>query len=244
MMKRVQLEAAYVLHRRPYREHSFIVELFTYEHGRQSVIAKGVRQPRSGSQGLLQPFTPLLVSFCGKNELMTLTSVELNGDVIQLRGDCLFAGFYLNELLLYLLQKWDPHPVLFEIYKKTIMQLQSDRLEQKTLRSFEKALLEELGFGLLAKSDISLQNSIHADKYYRFVPEHGFLESKLGSQVEANVAIFSGKSLLAIANETWDEEFFLQDAKRLMRLMLTPLLGARAIHSRKLFMPLQEESES
>lgn len=233
-MKRVLLQPAYVLHRRLYRESSFLVELFTKAYGRLTVIAKGVRKARSFSQGLLQPFVPLLVSWSGRNELVALTQVESNGLVNQLRGECLFAGLYLNELLMYLLQKWDAHPVLYEQYAKTLANLNSETLEQKFLRSFEKRLLEEIGYGLLPKTTASLQNTFTAQKYYRFIPDHGFVLSEIDDHSKAG-NIFSGKSLLAIAQEDWQNEEVLQDAKRLIRFVLAPLLGTRFIYSRQLF---------
>ncbi|RDI42698.1 DNA repair protein RecO [Aquicella lusitana] len=243
-MKRVLLQPAYVLHRRLYRESSFLVELFTSEHGRLTVVARGVRKARSPTQGLLQPFIPLLVSWSGNGELMTLSQVEPNGAAVSLRGECLFAGFYLNELLMCLLQKWDAHPVLYTAYEKAVAMLQASVLEQGVLRSFEKALLEELGYGLFPKSDTELQHALQPDHYYRFVPEQGFVISTLGNPSQAKTHIFSGKNLLAIAREDWRDESCLQDAKRLTRFILAPLLGARPIHSRKLFLQLNgEESD-
>lgn len=233
-MKRVNLEPAYVLHRRSYRETSVLVELMTQNYGRLSAIMKGVRKSGSSLQGLLQPFIPLLVSWAGKNELMYLSHVEAHGEAKCLKGECLFAGFYLNELLVALLQKWDAHPNLFTFYEKTISALLTHRLEQKTLRSFEKYLLEELGYGLLPKSDISLHNTFSKDKYYRFTSEQGFVLSEMSDEKSAR-NIFSGKSLLSIAKDDWQEQETLQDAKRLIRYALAPLLGERPIYSRRLF---------
>ncbi len=233
-MKRVLLEPAYVLHRRPYRESSFLVELFSSEHGRFTVIAKGVRKARSYSQGLLQPFVPLLVSWSGKGELMMLNEVEPNGEGKRLQGECLFAGFYLNELLMYLLQKWDAHPGLYTVYENTLTALQTPSLEQRVLRLFEKRLLEELGYGLLLKADAALQQQIVPEQYYRFVPEQGFVVTDSQDTSQSGV-VFLGKSLLAIAKEEWQDEESLRDAKRLIRLLLTPLLGSRLLHSRRLF---------
>ena len=238
-MKRVLLQPAHVLHRRPYRENSFLVELFTQDHGRMTVIAKGVRNTKGSNQGLLQPFIPLLVSWAGKSELVTLTHTEVGGEVIPLKGDRLFAGFYLNELLMGLLEKWDAHTALYNYYSNTITELRSGELKEKTLRAFEKFLLEDLGYALLPKSDNSLHNTLLPDKFYRFIPEQGFVVSELGDGGDAK--LFSGKSLLAIAAEDWDNNESLRDAKRLTRLILAPLLGARTIHSRRLFMPLGEE---
>lgn len=236
-MKTVHLQPAYVLHRRAYRETSFLVELFTPEYGRLTVVARGVRKAKSSSAGLLQPFTPLLVSWTGKGELMTLSHVEANGIMKSLNGECLFAGFYLNELLMGLLQKWDAHARLYSIYEKTIVTLQADMLEHKALRLFEISLLKELGYGLLPTSHSSLHNTFSPDKFYRFLPEMGFILSEIN---EAKSNIFSGNSLIAIGKEDWQNEEVLQDAKRLIRFVLAPLLGTRQIHSRKLFLKMSE----
>lgn len=242
-MKRILLQPAYVLHRRPYRETSFLVDLFTRDYGRMTVISKGVRRPRSDLQGLLQPFIPLLVSWTGRSELMTLMAVESQGNVKYLQGECLFAGFYLNELLVYLLEKWDAHTGLFTHYTNTLITLQTGILEQKVLRSFEKYLLEELGYGVFPKSTIALHNTFSFDKYYRFIPDQGFVLNEGNSQLNQS-AIFSGKSLLAIAMEDWRDEETLRDGKRLMRLVLTFLLGARPVYSRRLFLQVEEEKKN
>lgn len=234
-MTRVLLQKAYVLHRRAYRETSFLVDFFTEEYGRLTAIARGARQSRTTNQGLLQPFIPLLVSWSGKGELMTLTYVEAHGEVTFLRGDCLFAGLYLNELVMALLQKWDEHPALFQRYTETIAELQKTPLMEKTLRTFEKSLLEEIGYGLLPRSPLDLQQAFASDDYYRFIPEHGFEKCTYGEKTQTTSNIFSGKHLIAIANNEWEEKETLQAAKRLMRFVLTPLLGNRQIHSRQLF---------
>jgi DNA repair protein RecO (recombination protein O) len=239
-MKRIELAPAYVLHRRPYRETSFLLEIFTLQHGRVALVAKGVRKARSSLQGLLQPFTPLLVSWSGKGELLTMTHAEANGTAAQLRGDCLFAGFYLNELIMNLLQKWDAHPALYARYENTLAALQSESLEETTLRSFEIGLLDELGYGLFPKDDKTLYQTFSADKFYRYTFEQGLVESAL--EAAASVYVFAGKNLLAIAKEEWEEVGVLRDAKRLMRLLLAPLLGARPLYSRKLFIK-QDDAE-
>ncbi|MBX3708806.1 MAG: DNA repair protein RecO [Gammaproteobacteria bacterium] len=245
-MKRVLLQPAYVLHRRSYRESSFLVELFTSEHGRFTVVARGARKSQSSSQGLLQPFVPLLVSWTGKGELMTLVHVEANGIVKHLHGECLFAGFYLNELLVCLLQRWDSHPGLYIAYEKAVSALQTNRLEQKILRSFEKCMIEELGYGILPKSDVSLKNAFLPNKFYKFVPEHGFIlcEDHDVVNVESSSGnIFSGKDLIAIAQENWSDAECLVSAKRLIRSVLAPLLGSRPIYSRQLFMQIEERKK-
>lgn len=233
-MKPVLLEPAYVLHRRPFRETSFLIELFTPQHGRVSAVAKGARQQRSTRHGLLQAFVPSTVSWVGKGELMTITAVEPNGVCVQLHGENLYAGLYLNELLVYLLQKWDPHPGLFNMYEKTLAALQGKTLNQKVLRSFEKYLIEELGYGFLPKAETILQNTFSPDRFYQYVYEQGLIETS-ASDDKSKINIFSGKSLLAFAREDWHDDESLQDAKRLIRLVLLPLLGNKTLNSRQLF---------
>src|SRR3990167_4944220 len=249
--KQVLLQPAYVLHRRAYRETSFLIELFTRDYGRITLVARGVRKTHSGISGLLQPFSPLLVSWAGKGELMTLSYVESMSVATSMSGDGLFVGLYLNELLMYLLQKWDAHVQLFIIYDKTLLALQQwfphftqgqqeqlalqpPKMEQKILRSFEKSLLEELGYGVFPRSNRSLQNAFLPDRYYRFIFEQGFILGDMTEVPHSQSNVFFGKNLLAIANDDWQEEAVLQDAKRLTRLMLASLLGSRQIHSRQL----------
>ncbi|OGT60684.1 MAG: DNA repair protein RecO [Gammaproteobacteria bacterium RIFCSPHIGHO2_12_FULL_45_12] len=247
-VKRVTLQPAYVLHKRPYRETSFLVEIITQDHGRLTVIARGVRKPRSATQGLLQAFKPLFMSWVGKTELMTMTQLELRGEAPVIQGECLYAGFYLHELMIALLARGDPHPGVFQAYEKALDALQSTPLEQKTLRIFEKYLLEDLGYGLLLKSDHTVVKRFEADKYYRLVADQGFILTELPNLGEdAHAAslspVFLGRNLLAMAKEDWRDEGVLQDAKRLNRFILSPLLGSRPLHSRRLFMPFNERKK-
>lgn len=236
---RMTLQPAFILHHRPYRETSLILDLFTQNHGRISVIARGVRTARSRTRALLQPFTPLLVSWQGKSELMTMGAVEPHGVPIQLRGDCLLSAFYLNELLTRVLHKHDPHPELYTIYQTTLLELQNVQEAQKNLRLFEKKLLEELGYSHQLQYDIPHGNPFVAEQHYQFFPEQGFELYQEGGIV-ADTFLFSGKSLIALETEQLDDEQCLRDAKRLMRLLLAPLLGSQPLQSRKLFLEVEK----
>ena len=237
-MKRVNLQPAFILHRRSYRETSFLIEIWTEELGRLTVLAKGSKQRRGGMAGLLQPFIPLFMSFAGRGELLTLTQAEVRGEMMRLQGDGLFAGFYLNELLMQLLEKNDPHPRLFQAYQETVCRLQAPCLDQKTLRSFELILLDELGYGILPRTAGEIHETFQAHCCYRFIPEQGLIVT---DSTDDEYSLFSGANLLAIAQENWHTDAVVQDAKRLIRFLLAPLLGARPIHSRKLFMQMQEK---
>ncbi len=223
---RVLLQPAFILHHRPFRETSVLLDVFTEEHGLVSLIAKGVRTQRSKLKALLQPFVPLLLSWQGKNELMNLVSVEAKNRPFQLVGDCLLSGFYVNELLVRVLQKQDPHPQLFAHYQSTLEALTVLPLNQSILRIFEKKLLEEIGYGLCWHEDFSTGQAILPDKYYQYYPGDGFKQIESGG--------FKGEALLTIANESFTE-VYLQDAKRLMRIVITALLSDQTLYSRKLF---------
>lgn len=224
---RISLQPAFVLHSRPYRDTSLIIDLFLQDLGRTAVVARGARSSRL--RAVLQLFSPLVVSCQGKTELLTLTAAEPQGAPLRLSGNHLLSGFYLNELLVRLLHKHDPHPQLYAIYAGTLLDLQQAHDQQKTLRLFEKKLLEELGYGLQLQQDIPNGRPIMPDCFYDFVPEYGF---KL--TIESSNA-FAGSSLLALAAEELTTLQSLQDAKRLMRLALAPLLGTEPLQSRKLF---------
>jgi DNA repair protein RecO (recombination protein O) len=229
---RVALQPAFVLHHRAYRETSVILDLLTQDHGRISAVARGVRQARSQLKPLLQPFIPLLISWQGRSELLTLLAAEPNGSSQPLTGENLLSGFYLNELLVRVLPKYDTHPGLYTIYQQTLLELTNLDLLQKSLRLFEKNLLEALGYGLQLMYDTN-QHDIAADKYYRFHADQGF-ELCQNSAV-ATASLFSGKSLLALANEQLHDDNVLREIKRLMRLALAPLLGQYPLNSRQLY---------
>lgn len=231
---RIALQPAFILHQRPYRETSVLLDLLTEEHGRITAVAKGVRTPKSRLRSLLQPFVPLFISWQGKGELMTLLTAEPNGVPHRLMGERLLSGLYLNELLVRLLQKHDPHPRLYTIYYNTLLELQGKPLLQKALRLFEIKLLEELGYGLQLKQDVA-QRALVAGAYYRFHHEHGFEPCPEGQDNKSHIMVFSGKSLLSLAEEQLDDEDCLRDAKRLMRLAIMQLLGKNTLNSRLLF---------
>jgi DNA repair protein RecO (recombination protein O) len=231
---RISLQPAFILHRRSYRETSLLLDVLTKEHGRIGLVARGVRSQRSLLRCLLQPFIPLLISFQGKADLMNLTSIETLATPLQLHGDCLFSGFYLNELLVRVLQKNDPHPQLYTIYHQTLIELQGNKLDQKVLRLFEKKILAELGYGIPLQQDFVSGKTLSAEQLYQYVPEQGFTVCAEPSYQDSS-RIFSGKSLLALANEQLIDDESLRDAKRLMRLLLVSLLGIQKIYSRQLF---------
>lgn len=237
--RRVEVEPGYVLHARPWRETSLIVEAFTRGYGRLGLVARGARSARSRLAGQLPPFRPLLLSWSGRGELPTLAGAESDGPARAPRGRTLFHAFYLNELLLKLLPRSDPHPELFEDYRTALAGLgAAGGPEEGVLRVFEKRLLDALGYGPTLDRAVDTGDPVRPDGRYRYVPERGPVQGE--PEPEAGVhedgPVVSGRTLLALARGCIEGEPERTEAKRLMRAILSPHLGPRPLGSRRLFM--------
>ena len=231
MTTRITLEPAYVLHRRPYRNTSLIVELFSQHYGRVSVVAKSARGFKSRYRGALDLFSPLLVSWVGQRELKTLGNIELHDSPLMLEQSALLCGFYMNELLMRLLQRDDPYPDLFIFYQQTLRQLLQRNSLSLLLRQFEKKLLEELGYGLPLHREFQSGLPIDPNAYYEYIPDQGFLRSE---KKVPDAFVFLGHSLIALNTGHFHEEKTLQDIKRLMRMAIACHLGSKPLRSREL----------
>lgn len=230
---RIVLQPAFILHARPYRDSSLLLDIFTWSHGRIHAVARGARGTRSRYRGLLQPFVPLLISWSGNGELANLTQAEPNGLAYWLTSKSLLSGFYLNELLVRLLHRYDAHPKLYEAYQTTLMALSQQQSTELVLRRFELELLIELGYGLSLTHDAMSGAEIVAEKRYRFDPEMGFIACP--QTIETSNQVFSGKMLLALRNGNLQAPDELRAAKRLLRQALGVLLGEKQLRSRELF---------
>ncbi len=226
------LQAAYVIHHRPYRNTSLLLELFTRESGRAPAVARGVRAGPRGRAGLLQPFVPLLVGWAGRGEVRTLTSFDAGGAPPALRGRGLYCGFYLNELLMRLLGRCDAHPGVFDCYRATLAGIADGETEQ-ALRRFELRLLQELGYGLQLQLEAGAGTPVEPDKRYRYEVERGAIEQPGGG--------YSGRTLLALAGSLPAGEAELRESRTLMRSVLSHYLGERPLKSRELFGPHRPE---
>ncbi|AQA18476.1 DNA repair protein RecO [Halioglobus japonicus] len=237
---RVSLQPGYVLHSRPYRDSSNLLEVFSAEHGRVSLVAKGARRKtRGGSQAaLLQPFSPLLISFTGRSELKTLTQVESAGPATHLRSERLYSGLYLNEILVRLLHRHDPHPRLFAGYAAAVQALGEGVDVEHVLRRFELQLLDELGYRLDLDREGSSGEPLDAATWYLFDPDTGLLPCA-GSNAQ-NRPAYLGEDLLQIAAGVFDGSARLT-ARRLMRQALAVHLGDAPLRSRELFRAQPQE---
>ncbi|MBU1215415.1 MAG: DNA repair protein RecO [Gammaproteobacteria bacterium] len=234
---RIQDDPAFVLHSYPFRETSLIVEVFSRNHGRVPLVARGARRPRSAVRGLLMSFQPLALSWFGKHELRTLHSAEWQGGQPQLQGTALLCGFYLNELLLNLMARDDPHESLFDYYQQTLQRLAQEQDHAFTLRSFEKHMLQELGYALSLETEAGSGRPVVPERSYRYILERGAVAETADSTQGMPVA---GKTLLDIAADDYRDAVTARQSKQLMRMLLDHHLAGKTLHTRELMRDLQK----
>ena len=232
---RVDGQPAYVLHSYPFRETSLIVEVFSRDHGRVALLARGARRPRSVLRGLLLAFQPLELGWAGKGEVPTLMKAEWQGGQPLLSGKALFFGYYLNELLLHLLPREDTHASLFAAYAAVLRRF-ADDLQEADLRRFERALLQELGYGLTLTHDAQ-GVVIDPDAHYAYEIERGPVRLVRPGNSALSVR---GKTLLDLADDALSDPATQAEAKQMMRALINHHTGGKRLETRKIFMELQE----
>ena len=244
MSKRVDGQADYVLHLHPYSETSLVVDVFSRDHGRVPLLARGARRPRSAMRGMLMSFQPLELGWFGGGEVKTLARVEWLGGMPLLGGRCLLLGYYLNELLLKMLPREDAHGALFDAYAAALQALAQGAADAPELRRFEKTLLKELGYGLTLDVDVETGRPVEPDGRYAFLIERGPVASAgVGVGDTANggdTPAFIGKTLLDMAADDYSDPRTRVESRRLMRQLISHHLGGKSLHSRRVFMELQE----
>ena len=217
--ERINLQPAFVLHSREYRDTSRILDVFTASHGRLTLFARGARGPKSKLASLLMPFRPLLVSWSGRGDAAQLTGAEPQGELAPLPSRQVLSGFYLNELILTLTTRHDPQPQLFEDYAEALRRLAADTAPEPALRVFEKRLLAGLGYGL--------EFSVDARMHYQFRIGQGLAEVR-----EDAPGAYSGRCLLALQEEDLRDPESLDVARRLLRQALDQCLEGRELRTR------------
>jgi len=232
-------QPAYVLHAYPYRETSLIVEALTGEHGRIGLVARGAKRPRSELRGLLQAFQPLTLGWAGVGELKTLVKAEWRGGLPLPGGAALLCAFYLNELVLKLLPREDPHPALFSAYEDALTALTSETAPARqaiVLRRFELRLLAELGYALTLTHEVATGAPIDPRERYHYAFDRG--PQRFAAEPGVRWPVVRGSALIALAEERYPDAETATEAKRLMRLVLDHYLEARTIASRRIVQDL------
>jgi DNA repair protein RecO (recombination protein O) len=232
--RRADHEAGFVVHTYPYKETSLIVEAFTRRFGRVALLARGARRPRSAMRGVLLSFQPLQLSWSASAELGNLIRAEWAGALRPLRGRGLMCGFYLNELLLRLLPREDPHENLFEIYDRALADLAAGADIASVLRRFEKRMLAELGYAPLLDHDAASRPIDPAARYV-YEPERGPMLSTSSRDLSV-----SGQTLLDVAADDYARAETRDEARTLMRLLITQRLHGQELHTRTILRDLSD----
>ena len=245
MKRRAENEPGFVLHAYPYKETSLIVEVFTRRYGRVGLLARGARRPRSAMRGVLLAFHPLRMTWSASAELGTLMSVEWGGGQASLSGIGLMCGFYINELLLRLLPRDDPHEALFDAYGEALARLAAGAslaplevgaAQAAILRGFERRMLAELGYAPVLDRDAVNGAQIDATKHYAYEAERGPVETRRDN----GESVVSGRTLLDMAADNYANSRTRDEARRLMRALIAERLGGQVLHTRAVLSELQD----
>jgi DNA repair protein RecO (recombination protein O) len=229
---RVLQEPAFVLHARPFRETSLLLEVLSRTHGRIGLVARGARSARSRWRHRLQPFRPLLVGWMQRGELGTLTDAEEVATLPPLRGEALMCGLYANELLVRFLHRSDPHPEVFTHYRTLIASLASEQATQPLLRLFERDLLQDIGLGLQLETEHGGHSEVKEDSWYEYIPESGPVSRAEGTRNDT--PLVSGAALIALRTGQITAEQQ-RELKLLMRRVIRYHLGDKPLASHELF---------
>ncbi len=234
---RVQQQAAFILHHRPFRDTSQILDVLSREHGKLSLVARGSRGPKSRLRGVLRPFMPLEMSWVQRSDLGTLTGAEMHGAPLRLSGDALLSGYYVNELLLHFLHRHDPQPEIFDIYVRAIEALGAAEEVAPCLRQFEIELLGALGYALNLDHEANSHEPLQAELSY----EYRFEQGAVSVARSEGQLVFSGALLTAIAEQRFEEPDVLRAANRLLRDVIGFHLGGKELKSRKVLVDLHRQ---
>lgn len=227
--QRIQNEPAWLLHHRPFRDSSQILDILSLDQGRLAVVAKGSRGAKSKLRGILRPFLPLQLSWFIRSDMGTLTGAEMNGAALSLSGDALLSGYYVNELILKLLHRHDPQPEIFAAYSRTIERLAGSQDVAPYLRQFEIELLRILGYALNLDHDTQTTEPLRPQQQYEYRVEQGLVPV---SDREGPM-VFRGAEIDAIRNQQFADPAVLKNAGSLLRNVIAYHLDGKELKSRK-----------
>ncbi len=231
--RRVQQQPGYILHHRPFRDNSQILDIVTRDHGKIAVVARGSRGSKSRLAGVLRPFLPLRISWVGKSDMGTLTGAESAGPPAGMVGDAIFSAYYVNELLLHFLHRHDPQPEIFALYEEVIKALLITDNIAAALRSFELEFLSLLGYAVNLDHEAGSRNPLKIDQDYEYRMEQGPVLIERDGPL-----VFKGAVFKEIAEQRFEKPDILRAANRLLREIIGFHLGGKELKSRKVLMEL------
>lgn len=224
----VLLESAWILHHRRYRNTSLIIDCLTGDFGRQTLVARGARRPGARQSPLLQSFQPLRLSWVRRSEMGSLTDVESAAPALGLSGDGLYAGFYVNELMLRLVPRGDPNESIMSCYSKCLDRLAHSHDVAGSLRVFELDLLDALGYRVDLDNDFRTGKPIDPGLEYVFEHEGGLTVSAASDSIRT----YSGRHILALGQHELSDPDTLRAARQLLAGILDTHLGEKPLKTR------------
>ena len=216
------------------------MKFFTYEYGAVSGVVRGVKGKTAKNAAVTQAFLPLHLAWTGRTDLKSITTIEEAGKASFLKGDHLLSAFYVNELMVRLLQEGEPLHLLFGSYCEVLNQLEQGGEIEGVLRKFEKHLLDQLGYGVSYSEDARSGNKLEAQTCYEFVSNVGFIQAN-ESGAGSSKALFLGETILAMGADDYSKAPTRLTAKRIMRQSLATHLGDKPLNSRSLFLKKKKE---
>ena len=232
--RRVQQQPAFILHHRPFRDSSQILDILTRDHGKIALVARGSRGAKSRLRGVLRPFLPLRISWFARSDLGTLTGAEAAGGPLHLDGDAMLSAFYTNELLINFLHRHDPQPEIFELYGETIAALATRSDVAGVLRRFELQLLGLLGYAVNLEFEAGGHQPLDPARNYEYRMEQGAVAVSRSS----GPMVFSGALLSAIHARQFENAEVLRAAGQLLREVISHHLSGKELKSRKVLLEL------
>lgn len=234
--RRLQQQAAYILHHRPFRDSSQILDVFSRDCGKLAMVARGSRGARSRLKGVLRPFMPLSMSWVIRSDLGTLTGAEVRGAPVSLTGEALLSGYYVNELVMHFLHRHDPQPEIFDAYADTVAALAvAGSNNAAILRLFEMALLRYSGYALNLDHEAGSTDPVDPGHSYEYRMEQGPVRVSRND----GPLVFGGATLAGIAAQRFDDPSVLRAANRLMREVISFHLGGKELKSRKVLLEMR-----
>lgn len=234
VQRRVQQQPGFILHHRPFRDTSQILDIVTRDHGKIAVVARGSRGAKSRLAGVLRPFLPLRVSWVAKSDLGTLTGAEAAGPPSGVTGDAMLSAYYVNELLLNFLHRYDPQQEIFDLYEQVLGALARSHEIAPSLRSFEIEFLSLLGYALNLDHISGSSDPLKDEQFYEYRVEQGPVPVERSD----GRMVFDGKTLRSIASQEFEKDETLRAANRLLRDVITWHLGGKELKSRKVLLEL------
>lgn len=232
--RRVQQQPAFILHRRPFRDSSQLLDIVTRDFGKIALVARGSRSSKSRLAGILRPFLPLNVSWVARGDLGTMTGAEAAGAPKGIHGDAMLSAFYVNELLINFLHRHDPQPEIYALYADVISALASTADIAACLRSFEIELLGLLGYAVSFRDHSAPENQLDPEQHYSYRHDQG----PVAVARSDGPMVFSGAMLRSIEAQEFDRVDVLRAANRLLREIINHHLGGKVLNSRKVLLDL------